>query len=146
MEMLDFSSLSLNDMNVPDMPELPAILLNNIDTGYNSIMNSDTISELFINIYLNESPSITFEDMQQKLIEFYFQEANDNLLSNHIDNIFNMIHESVWWEVVMVRNKTYYTTFNDDDNIQLLINFIFSSYGTEYLQDIYNMNCVVVDA
>jgi len=29
-------------------------------------MNSDTISKLFINIYLNESPSITFENIAAK--------------------------------------------------------------------------------
>ena len=141
--MFDFDLLSLNDMIVPELSELselPEILQyqEHID-----IMNCETMKELFINLYLNEISIIYFEEMQQKLIEFYFEEATSDLISRHLNAIFNMLHESV---SVHINERIMYNDNDDIEqyNLNALIEFISISEGNEYLQDIYNMYCVMV--
>lgn len=140
MEMLDFSSLSLNDMIVTELPEMPEILQHQ---EYIDIMNSETMKELFLNLYLNEIPIISFEEMQQKLIEFYFEEATSDLITRHLNAVFNMLHESVSYHI---NERIMYNDYDDVEqyNLNALIEFISISEGNEYLQDIYNMHCVMV--
>ena len=140
MEILDFSSLSLNDMIVTELPEMPEILQHQ---EYIDIMNSETMKELFLNLYLNEIPIISFEEMQQKLIEFYFEEATSDLITRHLNAVFNMLHESVSYHI---NERIMYNDYDDVEqyNLNALIEFISISEGNEYLQDIYNMHCVMV--
>ena len=140
MEILDFSSLSLNDMIVTELPEMPEILQHQ---EYIDIMNSETMKELFLNLYLNEIPIISFEEMQQKLIEFYFEEATSDLITRHLNAVFNMLHESVSYHI---NERIMYKDYDDVEqyNLNALIEFISISEGNEYLQDIYNMHCVMV--
>ena len=137
MEILDFSSLSLNDMIVTEMPEIIQ------HQEYIDIMNSETMKELFLNLYLNEIPIISFEEMQQKLIEFYFEEATSDLITRHLNAVFNMLHESVSYHI---NERIMYKDYDDVEqyNLNALIEFISISEGNEYLQDIYNMHCVMV--
>ena len=137
MEILDFSSLSLNDMIVTEMPEILQ------HQEYIDIMNSETMKELFLNLYLNEIPIISFEEMQQKLIEFYFEEATSDLITRHLNAVFNMLHESVSYHI---NERIMYKDYDDVEqyNLNALIEFISISEGNEYLQDIYNMHCVMV--
>ena len=137
MEILDFSSLSLNDMIVTEMPEILQ------HQEYIDIMNSETMKELFLNLYLNEIPIISFEEMQQKLIEFYFEEATSDLITRHLNAVFNMLHESVSYHI---NERIMYNDYDDVEqyNLNALIEFISISEGNEYLQDIYNMHCVMV--
>ena len=141
MEMLDFSSLSLNDMIVPGLPELPDILQQ--QQQHIDIMNSETMKELFLNLYLNEIPIISFEEMQQKLIEFYFEEATSDLITRHLNAVYNMLHESVSYHI---NERIMYNDYDDVEqyNLNALIEFISISEGNEYLQDIYNMHCVMI--
>lgn len=141
MDMLDFSMLSLNDANMPDMPEMPSILQTIEDNGYNSILDSSNMEELFINIYLNENPNITFDEMQQKLIEFYFQEVDEDIISRHVQSLYETINISTWFFIFEKVNIVHYDN-NNDFNLNMLIEFISCSYGNNYLHDIYNMNCV----
>lgn len=139
--MLDFSSLSLNDIVVTAvLPELPEILQHQ---EYIDIMNCETMKELFLNLYLNEIPIISFEEMQQKLIEFYFEEATSDLITRHLNAIFNMLHESV---SAHINERIMYKDYDNIEqyNLNALIEFISISEGNEYLQDIYNMHCVMV--
>jgi hypothetical protein len=137
MEMIDFSSLSLNDIIVPGFSELqlPEILQ---QQEHIDIMNSETMKELFINLYLTEIPIISFEEMQQKLIEFYFEEATSDLITRHLNAIFNILPESV--SIYINQRIMHYDYNNDIDqfNLYALIEFISISEGNEYLQDIYN--------
>ena len=137
MEILDFSSLSLNDMIVTEMPEILQ------HQEYIDIMNSETMKELFLNLYLNEIPIISFEEMQQKLIEFYFEEATSDLITRHLNAVFNMLHESVSYHI---NERIMYKDYDDVEqyNLNALTEFISISEGNEYLQDIYNMHCVMV--
>ena len=139
--MLDFSPLSLNDMIVPGLPELPDILQQ--QQQHIDIMNSETMKELFLNLYLNEIPIISFEEMQQKLIEFYFEEATSDLITRHLNAVFNMLHESVSYHI---NERIMYNDYDDVEqyNLNALIEFISISEGNEYLQDIYNMHCVMI--
>ena len=144
MEMIDFSLLSLNDIIVPgfpDLPELPEILQHQ---EHIDIMNCETMKELFLNLYLNEIPIISFEEMQQKLIEFYFEEATSDLITRHLNAVFNMLPETV--SIYINQRIMHYDYNNDIDqfNLNTLIEFISISEGNEYLQDIYNMHCVMV--
>ena len=144
MEMLDFSSLSLNDMIAPGLPELPDILQQQQQQQQHiDIMNSETMKELFLNLYLNEIPIISFEEMQQKLIEFYFEEATSDLITRHLNAVFNMLHESVSYHI---NERIMYNDYDDVEqyNLNALIEFISISEGNEYLQDIYNMHCVMI--
>lgn len=141
--MLDFSSLSLNDMIAPGLPELPDILQQQQQQQHIDIMNSETMKELFLNLYLNEIPIISFEEMQQKLIEFYFEEATSDLITRHLNAVFNMLHESVSYHI---NERIMYNDYDDVEqyNLNALIEFISISEGNEYLQDIYNMHCVMI--
>ena len=140
--MLNFSSLSLNDMIVPGLPELPDILQQQ-QQQHIDIMNSETMKELFLNLYLNEIPIISFEEMQQKLIEFYFEEATSDLITRHLNAVYNMLHESVSYHI---NERIMYNDYDDVEqyNLNALIEFISISEGNEYLQDIYNMHCVMI--
>ena len=106
-------------------------------------MDSETMKELFLNLYLNEIPIISFEEMQQKLIEFYFEEATSDLITRHLNAVFNMLHESVSYHI---NERIMYNDYDDVEqyNLNALIEFISISEGNEYLQDIYNMHCVMV--
>ena len=143
--MPDFSMLSLSEIDMLESPKLPQFLEIE-DTGYNNILDSETIEELLINIHSYEDPAITFEELQHKLIEFYFQEANDELLFSHLTDIYNSDNHSI---IVDIYDRLMYT-FNDNDNdnnnfnLNAIIEFISSPNGTEYLRDIFNMNCVIV--
>lgn len=142
--MLDFSSLSLNDMIAPGLPELPDILQQQQQQQQHiDIMNSETMKELFLNLYLNEIPIISFEEMQQKLIEFYFEEATSDLITRHLNAVYNMLHESVSYHI---NERIMYNDYDDVEqyNLNALIEFISISEGNEYLQDIYNMHCVMI--
>ena len=141
--MLDFSSLSLNDMIAPGLPELPDILQQQQQQQHIDIMNSETMKELFLNLYLNEIPIISFEEMQQKLIEFYFEEATSDLITRHLNAVYNMLHESVSYHI---NERIMYNDYDDVEqyNLNALIEFISISEGNEYLQDIYNMHCVMI--
>jgi hypothetical protein len=136
MEMPDFSLLSLNDLIIPKLPEILQ------QQEYIDIMNCPTIKELFITLYVNEIPTITFEEMQQKLIQFYFEESSSNLISRHLDAIYNDLHESV---IAHIHEKIMYLDGDIDQfNLNALIKFISISEGNEYLQDIYNMYCMSI--
>ena len=80
------------------------------------------------------------------MIEFYFQEANDELLFSHLTDIYNSDNHSI---IVDIYDRLMYT-FNDNDNdnnnfnLNAIIEFVSSPNGTEYLRDIFNMNCVIV--
>jgi hypothetical protein len=138
MIMPDFSLLSLNDLIIPEFPEIPDIIQNTRD-----ILDCETIKDLFLYLYLNASSNIAFEELQQKLIEFYFQDATHDLISKHLDVIYDMFHVSYWFLILQITNRNHYDNSNDFD-VQLIIEFILSSHGTQYLQEIYNMNCVMV--
>lgn len=136
--MPDFSMLSLSEIDMLESPKLPQFLEIE-DTGYNNILDSETIEELLINIHSYEDPAITFEELQHKLIEFYFQEANDELLFSHLTDIYNSDNHSI---IVNINNGDI--IFDNNFNLNAIIEFISSPNGTEYLQDIFNMNCVIV--
>ena len=136
--MPDFSMLSLSEIDMLESPKLPQFLEIE-DTGYNNILDSETIEELLINIHSYEDPAITFEELQHKLIEFYFQEANDELLFSHLTDIYNSDNHSI---IVNINNGDI--IFDNNFNLNAIIEFVSSPNGTEYLRDIFNMNCVIV--
>lgn len=149
MELFNFALLSLNDMIAPDMSELPVFIQTiqqqqqQQQEEYIDIMNSETIKELFINLYLNENPNITFEELHQKLVQFYFEEANEELISRHLNSIYTIINVSI---IARIYENIMYRDYNNDINIynlNALIEFISISEGIQYLQYIYNIHCVM---
>ena len=145
MDLCNFALLSLNDMIAPNIAELPVIIQTiQQQNEHIDIMNSQTIKELFINLYLNENPNITFEKLQQNLIQFYFEEANEELVSRHLNAIYDILPISVIvhiYETIMRRD--YYNDVNLF-NLNALVEFISISEGIEYLQYIYNIHCVMI--
>ena len=149
MELFNFALLSLNDMIAPDMSELPVFIQTiqqqqqQQQEEYIDIMNSETIKELFINLYLNENPNITFEELHQKLFQFYFEKANEELISRHLNSIYTIINVSI---IARIYENIMYRDYNNDINIynlNALIEFISISDGIQYLQYIYNIHCVM---
>ena len=142
MDLCNFALLSLNDMIAPNIAELPVFIetiQQQQQEEYIDIMNSETIKELFINLYLNENPNITFEELHQKLFQFYFEKANEELISRHLNSIYTIINVSI---IARIYENIMYRDYNNDINIynlNALIEFISISEGNEYLQDIYNM-------
>ena len=138
MIMPDFSLLSLNDLIIPEVPEMPEIIQNS-----NTISECETIKDLFLYLYFNAPSNITFEELQQKLIEFYFQDATNDLIQRHLDEIYDMFHESYWYLILNITNRNHYDNNNEFDE-RLIIEFILSNHGTEYLREVYNMNYITV--
>ena len=125
--MPDFSLLSLNDLIIPEVPEMPEIIQNSTNT----ISECETIKDLFLYLYSNSNSNITFEELQQKLIEFYLQDATNDLISRHLDAIYDDLHESV---IDYIHHGFRYSDI-DEFNLKALIKFI--SIGNDYLKDIY---------
>ena len=127
MIMPDFSLLSLNDLIIPEVPAMPEIIQNS-----NAISECETIKDLFLYLYSNSNSTIAFEELQQKLIEFYLQDATNDLISRHLDAIYDDLHESV---IDHIHHGFRYSDI-DEFNLKALIKFI--SIGNEYLKDIYH--------
>lgn len=130
-EMPNFAMLSLNEI---DMLEIPSIF--NENTGYNGILDSETIDELLINLYSYENPNIIFEELQQKMIEYYFQEATKECISKHLEGLHDYFHPSI---MVDLYDRVMYMEYNNDNdhfNLNMIVEFITTPYGEEYLKDI----------
>jgi hypothetical protein len=145
MDLCNFALLSLNDMIAPNIAELPVIIQTiQQQNEHIDIINIQTIKELFINLYLSENPNITFEELQEKLIRFYFEEANEELISRHLNNIYDILPISV---IVHIHEAIMNCDYNENlnlFNLNALIKFISIPEGIEYLQYIYNIYCVMI--
>ena len=115
MDFIDLSKLSINDIEEID--------------GYNSIYDSETIEDLLIYLYINENPNISFEELKKNLIEFYFQEADCNLIIKHIKHYQYISNLSILPEIIDI---DYITCLN------IINNIVLSNHGTNYLYSIYN--------
>ena len=127
-EMLNFSMLSLNEN---DMPEMPEIFQDN-----NDILNSETMEDLFINIYSYENPDISFELLRQKLINYYFDEATDECISKHLSVIIDISDPLI---ISNIGRIVIYNNYEENYNLNMIIDFISSPYGTDYLHHIYHI-------
>jgi hypothetical protein len=127
-EMLNFSMLSLNEN---DMPEMPDIFQDN-----NDILNSETMEDLFINIYSYENPDISFELLRQKLINYYFDEATDECISKHLSVIIDISDPLI---ISNIGRIVVYNNYEENYNLNMIIDFISSPYGTDYLHHIYHI-------
>lgn len=130
-EMPNFSMLSLNEK---DMPEFPDIYQEK--NGYNVIFNSETMEALFINIYSYENPDISFEELRQKLIDFYFEEADDECISKHLSVIMEISDPLI---ISTIGEIVIYNHYQENYNFYMIIEFILSRYGADYLHHIYNI-------
>lgn len=133
--MLDFTMLSLND--IPDISNEFSIFVEN--TGYNSIMDCETIDELLINLYSYENPNITFEELQQKMIDYYYQEASGECVSNHLGGIHDYFHPSIMANLYERVMNMEYNDSSDQFNLNMIVEFITTPYGEEYLKNILEM-------
>ena len=122
--MPNFEMLSLNDN---DMPK---------NKGDNELLNSKSMEDLFINIYSYENPNISFEDLRQKLIDYYFEEATDEYISKHLTIIIELCDPKI---ISNIQEIVVYNHYQENYNLYMIIHFISSSYGTDYLHHIYHI-------
>ena len=120
-DMLNFAMLSLNDNDIPEMPD---------------ILNSETMEDLFINLYSYENPDISFELLRQKLINYYFEEATDECISKHLSVIINISDPLI---ISNIGERVIYNHYEENYNLHMIIEFISSPYGTDYLDHIYHI-------
>jgi hypothetical protein len=124
--MSDFSILSLSETTIPVFPELPFFL--NSNSTNNEIIENESVDTLLINIYSIDDSVITFDELLEKLMEYYFYEASIQMIKNHLNILINNGFEYLYEKIINVTN----------DNISMvMIEFINSSNGTEYLKSIY---------
>jgi hypothetical protein len=132
--MNDFASLSLNDKYIP--PFLPEI------QETNKILESKSIEDLMINIYLYDNPFSSFEELQQKMIDFYILEANEECILTHFISITEILSEI---EFNYINDNLLYIYYDENDfHLQFNIKFITSIIGTKYLNDIYIKKCLII--
>lgn len=135
-EMLDFSMLSLNDIKMLDIRDVELM-----NEGYNGILDSETIDELLMNIFSYENPTISFQELQQNMIEYYFQEATGECISRHLEGLADHFHPSI---MANLYERVMYMEYGDDSdrfNLNMIVEFITTPYGEEYLKDVlYYMN------
>jgi hypothetical protein len=120
-DMLNFDMLSLNDNDIPEMP---------------NILNSETMEDLFINLYSYENPYISFEILRQKLINYYFEEATDECISKHLSVIINISDPLI---ISNIGEIVIYNHYEENYNLHMIIEFISSPYGIDYLHHIYHI-------
>jgi hypothetical protein len=134
-EMPNFAMLSMNDIEMTDVNGMCSMFEEN--TGYNGILDCETIDELLINICFYEHPEITFEQLQQKMIEYYFQEATGECISRHLEGLDDYFHHSIMRNLY---ERVMYMEHNDDSdhfNMNMIIEFITTPYGEEYLKNVF---------
>jgi hypothetical protein len=136
--MLDFSMLSLNDTELPNSPEIRQLPE---DTGYNYILSSQTMEDLFINLYIYEGNN-TFEDLHHKIIDIYIQEASEEYILNHLKELNEILNETEFSDIYQDIMYMYYN--ESDFNLQFIIKFIISQSGIKYLTNIYNSKCIMI--
>lgn len=127
-DMPNFAMLSLNEK---DMPDMPSIFQMNED-----YINSETMEDLFINLYSNNNPNISFEELRQKLIDYYFEDANDECISKHLTEIIDISDPLI---ISNIGEIVIYNHYEENYNLYMIIEFISSSYGTDYLYHIYHI-------
>ena len=127
-DMPNFEMLSLNEK---DMPDMPSIFQMNED-----YINSETMEYLFINLYSNNNPNISFEELRQKLIDYYFEDANDECISKHLTEIIDISDPLI---ISNIGEIVIYNHYEENYNLYMIIQFISSSYGTDYLHHIYHI-------
>jgi hypothetical protein len=114
------------DINFPDISKLS---INNNE--YIQKINSESMEDLFINIYSYENPNISFEELIQKLIDYYYKEANYEYISKHLSILFDICDRKV---ISNIQKKVM-----DNNKLYMIIEFISSSYGKDYLHHIYHI-------
>lgn len=92
------------------------------------------IENLFINLYFNNEIDIIFEDLQCKLIDFYFDKENNNYINIHFIALNNSIEEI---ELKRIYEKSRKNIHSNNYKLNIIIEFILSSYGTNYLRNIF---------
>lgn len=118
-----------------ELPNFELMSLN--DTKIYNISESNTIHELFLNICSNENPNITFEEIIEKMIEFYCTQAPEECINKHFnaiitDYIYQAIIANLYESVI---KNDYYDI--KEYNLYTITSFITCPYGTQYLYDIY---------
>ncbi len=142
MDMPNFSMLSLNEVDMPvEVPDFADYFNNN--NSFN-ILDCETMEILLIHLYANENPYITFEELQQRLVEFYFHEATTECISKHLMELMEFVNNDIMVSIYeKVLSIDSYDT-NNNLNLNILIEFINCQYGNSYLEDIYNQNCITI--
>jgi len=129
--MNDFSSLSLNDK--PSSP---------VNTEYNKIFESETMENLLINIYIYDNHSSSFEELKQKMIDFYIEEASVEYTLIHFLSTVELLNEIEYNYIHEQILKIYY----DENDYYLLFNikYIKSHIGNNHLKIIYETKCLMI--
>ena len=89
-----------------------------------------------MNIVSNQNPNITFEEIIDKIIEFYYTKASAECIEQHLTSFTNNIHESV---ITHIYSSIMYNDYEsiEEYNLNAIILFITNTHGIEYLYNIY---------
>lgn len=95
-----------------------------------------TIDELFLHIVSNQNPNITFEEIIDIIIEFYYTKASAECIQQHLTLFTHNINESV---INNIYSSIMYNDYEsiEEYNLNAIILFITNTHGTEYLYNIY---------
>lgn len=126
-DMPEFKSLSLNDTDMP--------IIYNI--GFNNTNISKSIEEVLLNIYTNENHNITFEELSKRIIDFYFNEASEECIEDHLEKILSDLHPST--SAYLLETIMYDKYTNEKEyNLIAIKAFVKISFGKSYLYDIFS--------
>lgn len=122
------------------MPEFENLTLTNTDMPSNIELNyislSESIEDVLINIYKNENPNITFEELKQKIIDFYFNEASEEMIEDHWDILTSNLNESI---IQHIFETIMYDEYSNEKEyiLNAIKTFVGISLGEEYLYDVF---------
>lgn len=158
MDMINFAMLDLDDVDMVNVPEIPKIVLgyeyfndNNLPIiennhilreydGYlEGMLGSVDMEDLLVIIYSYEDADISFDDLLQKMKDFYIEKATDECLLKHLKALDNTMDEDV---LTIIYDNSVYSSYSDNLNVNVVIEFITSSYGYSYLSNVYNESCL----
>lgn len=126
-DMHGFEDLTLNEIDMP-------ISYSNV--GFTNISSTKSIEEVLLTIYTNENHNISFEELKQKIIDFYFNDASEEMIEEHLDTLTSNLHESVSQHIFQTIMYSEYANMKEY-NLNAIKSFISIPCGNNYLYDFF---------
>lgn len=125
MNILDFDELSIKNIDINDKEIVENKEINIIKD----------IEDLLITVCSNENIEITFEIIQQKILNFYLKEADEVCIYRHLTALETCIKYDV---MTKIYDNAIYSSETECLLLNVIIEFVKSTEGINYLQKIYD--------
>ena len=148
MNILDFDELSIKNIDISlELSDIfydnclkrfknnSNIVLYKANSKYDLYNIIKDIEDLLITVCSNENIEITFEIIQQKILNFYLKEADEVCIYRHLTALETCIKYDV---MTKIYDNAIYSSETECLLLNVIIEFVKSTEGINYLQKIYD--------